>query len=81
MLHQIKVILSEIKNDPDLLLTATETTDIVNDIGLDSLQLIQFILRIEDEFDIEIDFDHFEYENFQSIEDFMTFITATQPAS
>ncbi|WP_379128717.1 acyl carrier protein [Paenibacillus sp. sgz500958] len=73
-------ILSEIKNNPELLLTATETTDIVNDVGLDSLQMINFILRIEDEFEIEFDFDHFAYEDFKSIGDFMGFITATQTA-
>ncbi|MFD2876795.1 phosphopantetheine-binding protein [Paenibacillus rhizoplanae] len=49
-------ILSEIKNNPELLLTATEATDIVNEVGLDSLQMINFILRIEDEFEIEFDF-------------------------
>jgi acyl carrier protein len=81
MQETIVRILSEIKNNPELMLTATETTDIVNDVGLDSLQMINFILRIEDEFEIEFDFDHFAYEDFQSIGDFMGFITATQTAS
>ncbi len=33
--------------------------DLMKDIGMDSLQLINFFMGIEDEFDIEIDFEEF----------------------
>lgn len=73
---QIITIISEIKNEPDLAATLTGASDMLNDAGLDSLQLINFILRIEDEFEIEIDFDQFDMEHLQSIDIFCNFIQA-----
>lgn len=73
---QIITIISEIKNEPDLAATLTGASDMVNDAGLDSLQLINFILRIEDEFEIEIDFDQFDLKHLQSIDIFCNFIQA-----
>lgn len=73
---QIITIISEIKNEPDLAATLTGASDMLNDAGLDSLQLINFILRIEDEFEIEIDFDQFDMEHLQSIDIFCDFIQA-----
>ncbi|WP_046234308.1 acyl carrier protein [Paenibacillus algorifonticola] len=76
MQTQIITIISEIKNEPDLTATLTGASDMLNDAGLDSLQLINFILRIEDEFEIEIDFDQFDMEHLQSIDIFCDFIQA-----
>ncbi|ANY71071.1 D-alanyl carrier protein [Paenibacillus sp. BIHB 4019] len=76
MQTQIITIISEIKNEPDLAATLTGASDMLNDAGLDSLQLINFILRIEDEFEIEIDFDQFDMEHLQSIDIFCDFIQA-----
>ncbi|WP_341282923.1 phosphopantetheine-binding protein [Paenibacillus sp. FSL H8-0537] len=76
MQTQIITIISEIKNEPDLAATLTGASDMVNDAGLDSLQLINFILRIEDEFEIEIDFDQFDLKHLQSIDIFCNFIQA-----
>ncbi len=73
---QIISIISEIKNEPDLADMLTGASDVLNDAGLDSLQLINFILRIEDEFEIEIDFDQFDMDHLQSIETFCQFIQA-----
>lgn len=44
--------------------------DIISDLGLDSLQIINFILLIEEELGIEIDFDDFD---FDAISRFLTF--------
>nr|WP_275983454.1 acyl carrier protein [Paenibacillus hamazuiensis] len=77
MIHEKVIsIICEIKNEPDLAGRLTASSDVLNDAGLDSLQLINFILRIEDEFGIEIDFDQFDMEHLQSIERFCEFIQA-----
>lgn len=73
---QVISIISEIKNEPDLTGTLTGASDVLNDAGLDSLQLINFILRVEDEFEIEIDFDQFDMEHLESIDTFCNFIQA-----
>ena len=59
---RIKRIISELVEDKEIQNTISSETNIIDDIGLDSLQMINFILMLEDEFDIEIDFDEFEYE-------------------
>lgn len=46
---------------------ATEESSIINDFGIDSLQMVNFFLNLEDEFDIVIDFDNFDYVSLQSI--------------
>ncbi|MCU6797825.1 MULTISPECIES: acyl carrier protein [Paenibacillus] len=67
-------IISEIKNEPELLQNLQGSSDVLNDGGLDSLQLINFILRVEDEFNIEIDFDEFDMVHLNSIDTFCYFI-------
>jgi len=74
MQEKIIAILSELKQDPTLLATITGTSDIVNDVGLDSLQMIQFILKVEDELDVQIDYDGFDFQYLQSVDAFVDFL-------
>jgi acyl carrier protein len=76
LMFQEKIIgiISEIRNEPELLQHLLGTSDVLNDGGLDSLQLINFILRVEDEFNIEIDFDEFDMVHLNSIDTFCCFI-------
>ena len=53
-------------------------TDLNNDIGLDSLQMIQFMLKVEDQLNVVIDYDQFDYEHLQSIDTFITFLKANR---
>ena len=41
---------------------------------MDFLQLINFILKVEDEFEVEIDFDEFDLSHLGSIDKFLHFI-------
>lgn len=49
-------------------------TNLVDDVGLDSMELINLILEIEEKFDIEIDFDDFEYDCLECFDKFADFI-------
>jgi len=60
-------ILVEVTGNQDLTAELPDSTDIINEIGLDSIQMINFVLLIEDEFRIEIDFESFNVSNLQSI--------------
>lgn len=51
-------------------------SSITLDAGLDSLQLINLILLVEDEYNIEIDFESFDYDLLDRIESFCEFINA-----
>ena len=67
-------ILVEIKNDPDLAAWINSGTDIINELGLDSLQMINLALRVEDEFQITIDFETFDFDTLLSVQSFWEFI-------
>jgi acyl carrier protein len=56
MIEKIKTILSQIKENIDIS-SISDNADLMNDVGLDSLQMINFLLQLVDEFDIELDFD------------------------
>ncbi|WP_168122425.1 acyl carrier protein [Paenibacillus sp. HB172176] len=74
MERKITEIIAELKEDPSLANELTAASSITEDAGLDSLQLVNFILRIEDEFGVEFDFDEFDLEHLRSIEAFCAFV-------
>ncbi|MDP4095721.1 phosphopantetheine-binding protein [Paenibacillus sp. P96] len=74
MQSQVIRMISEAKEDPGLADKLNGGSDIIHDAGLDSLQLVHFMLKIEDEFDVEIDFDAFELEYLSSIDIFCSYV-------
>jgi acyl carrier protein len=68
MVEKIIEILSKVKDDASLIGKLNGNTNIISDVGLDSLQMINFVLELEDEFNIEINFDQFDLSNLQSID-------------
>lgn len=74
MEKKIAEIIAELKEEPSLAEELSASSSITEDAGLDSLQLVNFILRIEDEFGVEFDFDEFDLEHLSSIEAFCAFI-------
>ncbi len=73
MNERIKNILSTIKDDQNICNIA-DNADLINDVGLDSLQMINFLLKLEDEFDIEIDFEELDYNYMRRLDRFVEFI-------
>lgn len=82
--QQIGPIVSNIKNDPSLVAKINLQTDLINEIGLDSLEMIDFLLELETVFQISIDFNTIEIGHLESVERLCAFIDnarATAPAS
>lgn len=75
MQEKIISILCEVMEDPTLKKKINGDSDLTKDVGLSSLQLINFILKIEDELKISIDFEEFDYEKLNSINAFCDFIS------
>lgn len=67
-------ILKEVKENPDLSKNYNENSSIIDDVGLDSLEMINFVLRIEEEFNMDIDFNEFDFSYFDKVESFADFI-------
>lgn len=74
MEEKIIKILSEVKENESLIETVDIGTNIIDEIGLDSLQMINFMLRIEEETGVEIDFDTFEFSNLYSVKTFAEYL-------
>ena len=54
----------------------TEDTNLMEDLGIDSLDLYEMIISLEEEFDIEIASE--DSENLKTIKDVITYIEARQ---
>ncbi len=74
MQSQVIEMISAVKEDPELVAKLNGHSDIIHDAGLDSLQLVHFMLQVEDAFDVEIDFDSFELEHLRSVDAFCSYI-------
>lgn len=74
MQQKVIEIIAEIKEEPGLLQTLNGASDLTLDAALDSLQIINFILRVEDEFNIEVDFDTFDLEHLKSVDRFSSYV-------
>lgn len=58
MENKLKVLLAELMDiDPSTIATDTKLT---TDLGMDELDIVEFVMAIEDEFNIEIDGDRVE---------------------
>ena len=68
--EKVREILSEqLEIDPDEI---TLDTDIINDLGADSLDLVDFVMSLEDEFDKEIPDE--DVEGIKTIGDIVSYI-------
>ncbi len=74
MEKKIIKLISEVKEDESLVSAIYKDTNIIDDIGLDSLQMINFMLRIEEETGVEIDFDIFDFSNLSSVQIFAEYL-------
>lgn len=78
MVEQVIQIISEVKNDPALLGKLHADADIMNESGMDSLMLIHFIVKIEEVFQVVIDFEQFDLEHLATVQTFCSFIESQQ---
>lgn len=78
MFEQITTLIAEIKKDHSLKETITLESHLIEDVGLDSLDIIDFLLQLEAEFDLRLDFDQLDFSIMQSVQALMTFIAEQQ---
>ena len=74
MFEKLKDIIASVKEDETLRDSVTPKSDLINEVGLDSLQMIQFILQVEDAFQVEIVYEDLDYQSLLSVEAFMSFL-------
>lgn len=49
-------------------------TDLIDEWGMDSLQMISFLLGIEDAFDIELDYGNLQLDDLRSVRQFTGYV-------
>ncbi|MBR3347030.1 MAG: acyl carrier protein [Solobacterium sp.] len=74
MEERIKQLLAETIEDSSNIASWNSDTDIINEIGLDSLQMVRFLLKLEDELGIQIDYDNLDFDDLKSIGSLAAFI-------
>jgi acyl carrier protein len=77
MVEDIKRILEEVKGIPGYAQSISAQSNIIQDIALDSLEMLNFILKVESELGVEIDFEKLSFTYFQSIQSFCDFLDQT----
>jgi acyl carrier protein len=70
MISEIKLILEKVKDVPGLAAQLTDSADIIEDVGLDSLQMMEFMLEVESQLNLELDFEKLDFSYLKSIEKF-----------
>jgi acyl carrier protein len=70
----IKGILAKIKSEPGLSAALRDSADLIDDVGLDSLEMLQFMLEIEASLSVQIDFDQLEFSTLRSIQTLAAFL-------
>jgi len=70
----IKESLEHVKRTAGLAATLSDGADIIGEVRLDSLQMLQFMLELEERLSIQIDFDALEYSYLNSIQRLAEFL-------
>lgn len=81
MKEKIISLLNEIKGSSVPAASIAPSGDLVRDFGLSSLDMMQFILRIEEEFHISIDLEYFDLSYFNDLGQLAGFVERAQKAS
>jgi len=81
MKKKLAGLIRDVRQDETPAVELTDDVNLLLDLGLDSIQIISIILAVEDTFDIEIDYDNFEYGNMESVKSFCGFIASSKKKS
>lgn len=74
MKEKVIKIICDVKEDDSLEEKIKSSADLLNEIDIDSLQLINIILKIEDDLDVQFDFDEFDINHLKSLESLCEYI-------
>lgn len=81
MIETIKRLLAEVKEEPALAGSLTEESRILDEVALDSLQLVVFLMKLEDELDLELDYERFDMKNIATLSSLASFLTTWKGTS
>ena len=74
LIQTIKSTVAHIKRQPALADELTHQANLIEEVGLDSLEMLQFMLELESRINRRIDFDRLEYSMFFSLDTLADFL-------
>lgn len=74
--RRIRAVLGVILGNEELAASITDETNIVDDLGLNSIQMINFLLALEDAFDVELEFEELSFAQLESFPEIRRFVMA-----
>jgi acyl carrier protein len=80
ILQDVKRLLGEVLRDTDGARPIRDDDDIVRGLGLDSLQMIHFLLSVETHFGIALDFEQIDLETLGSVRQFCELVARLRRA-
>ncbi|QFZ17867.1 acyl carrier protein [Saccharothrix syringae] len=78
---KVKVVLAAVLANGTTAADIPTDADLVEEYGLDSLQMISFLLGVEDAFDVELDYESLDLEHLRSVRQFGTWLAALDGAA
>ena len=69
----LKDVLAGLRGDPELK-NLPDDASVLGDVGLDSLELLQFMLEVEARLAVEVDFERLGFEQLESLTDLASFL-------
>jgi acyl carrier protein len=75
----IKEIIAKLRDAPKLATELADTADLIDHLQLDSLEMLQFMLELEERLAIRIDFDRLEFSYLHSIHTLADFLNTMPP--
>jgi acyl carrier protein len=69
----LKDVLADLRGDPELK-NLSDDASVLSDVGLDSLELLQFMIEVEAKLAVEVDFERLSYEQLESLTDLASFL-------
>jgi len=76
--QQVALIIREVKRNSISESEILHAKDIPNEIGLDSLEIIEFLLELERTFDIRVNFDSFSLNEILTVSNICSYVQAQQ---
>ena len=67
-------LIAQVKDDATVASRVDGSSHLIDDVGLDSLQLINLILLVEEEFAVEVDFESFQVYHLSSLDHFTDYV-------
>lgn len=71
-------IIADIKDDHTLSTTVNGSTNLAMEIGMDSLQMVNLFLTIEEEFNVVFNFEDFNYVTIDTIDKLSAYVQSLQ---